>query len=216
MFVWDQLVEILHNAILTYAQVCGGNLSMGIVTVTFLVRMALFPLTFRLARLSVRHQAVLRRLKPELAKIRERFGKDPQRLTRETRRLFEREGISPVPLKGCLGAIIQMPFLFALFVAVRRCVAAGGRWLWIRNIAKPDFALTLAVTGIAYLTVAVGTGSGEHHNKLVMIAIPTLVTFFVLSKMAAGVGLYWGVSSLIGLAQALIIRRERLALEKVA
>jgi YidC/Oxa1 family membrane protein insertase len=95
-----------------------------------------------------------------------------------------------------------------LYAAVRKCAAAGGRFFWIPNIALPDVVLTLAVMGVTYATVALGTSSTDH-NRTMMIALPTLLTFFFLSNLAAGVGVYWGASSLIGLFQAALLRRER-------
>jgi len=206
MVIWDQLVDLLRTAIFAYSQACGGNVGMGIVVVTFLMRMAMLPLTLRLARVSAVHQETMRRLKPELDRIRKRFRSKPERLARETRRVFQREGVSPVPLKGCLATLAQMPVLLALFSAVRACVAAGGRFLWIGNIAKPDFVLTLAVTALAYVTAALGLHSAEE-NKSLLIAVPTILTFFVLLKMSAGIGLYWGVSSLVSLLQTALVRR---------
>ncbi|MFC1597731.1 YidC/Oxa1 family membrane protein insertase [Planctomycetota bacterium] len=206
MVVWDQLVDLLRTAIFAYSQACGGNLGIGIVAVTLLVRMAMLPLTLRLARLSAAHQETMRKLKPELDRIRKRFKRKPERLARETRRVFEREGVSPVPLKGCLGTLVQMPVLLALFSAVRRCVRAGGRFLWIRNISKPDFILTLGVAALTYATVSLGVHSADE-NKTLMIAVSTILTFFVLLKMPAGIGLYWGVSSLVSLLQTAIVRR---------
>lgn len=209
MVVWDQFVDLLRAAIFAYTQACGGNLGVGIVGVTFLVRMAMLPLTLRLARLSAAHQELIRKLKPELDKIRTRFKNRPERLAQETRRVFQREGVSPFPLVGCVGALVQAPILLGLFSAVRGCVAAGGRFLWIRNIARPDFLLTIAVTALTYATAALGATSTDQ-NKALMIAFPTIVTFLVLSKLSAGIGLYWGVSGLVSLLQAAIIRRERL------
>lgn len=210
MVIWDQCVDLLRAAIFAYSQACGGNLGAGIVGVTLLVRMAMFPLTLRLARLSAKHQELMRKLKPDLDRIRGRFKNKPERIARETQRLFEREGASPLPLKGCLGMVVQMPVLLALFTAVRDCAAAGGRFLWIRNIAKPDFALTLAVTALVYATAAMGASSAEH-NKALIIAFPTIITLLILSKMAAGIGLYWGGSSLVSLLQTAIVHRERSA-----
>ncbi len=215
MVVWDQLVELFRVAIVAYAQACGGNLGVGIVAVTFLARMAMLPLTLRLARLSAAHQEAMRRLKPELDRIRARFKNRPERLARETRRVLEREGVSPVPLKGCLGTLVQMPVLVAMFTAVRRCLAAAGRFLWIRNLARPDLILTLVVTALTSATVALGAQSTEQ-SKALMIAVLTIITFVVLLKMAAGIGLYWGVSSFVSLLQAAIIRRERSAAERAS
>ena len=215
MVVWDQCVDLLRAAIFAYAQACGGNLGVGIVGVTFLVRMVMFPLTLRLARISAAHQELMRKLKPELDRIRERFRNKPERMRQEMQRVFQREGVSPLPLKGCLGAVAQMPILLALFAAVRGCVPAGGRFLWIRNIAKPDLVLTVAVTALTYATVAIGASS-TNQNKALTIAIPAMITFFVLLRMSAGIGLYWGVSSMASLLQTTIIRRERLAAERAS
>jgi YidC/Oxa1 family membrane protein insertase len=122
--------------------------------------------------------------------------------------LFRREGVSPLPLTGCLGTVIQIPVLLALFSAVRGCVAAGGRFLWIRNIARPDFLLTVAVTAVTAATGAMAANS-PGQQKALMIAVPTVITIFVLLKLSAGIGLYWGVSSLVSLLQTAILRRER-------
>ena len=40
-----------------------------------------------------------------------------------------------------------------------------------------------------------------------MMAMPAVFTVIALWQMASGVGLYWGVSSLVGVAQGLIVRR---------
>ncbi len=214
MIVWDQFVDLLRAGIFAYAQVCGGNLGMGIIAVTLLVRMALLPLTLRIARLSAGHQDAMRKLKPELQKIRSRFKDRPNVLAEEMRRLFEKEGVSTIPLGGCAGTLIQLPFLVGLFSAVRRCVMAGGQFLWIRNIAKPDLLISLGVTALTYLSITLG-GNYADQNKTLMIVIPTVVTFIVIARMSAGIGLYWGISSLVNLLQTLIIRREKLLAARV-
>jgi len=208
MFVWDQFVDLLRVAIFAVAQALGGNIGAGIAGVTLLIRLALLPMTLRLARASRAQQELLRRLKPELDEIRSRHKHRPEHVAKETQRLFQRHGVSPFPLTGCLGALAQTPILLGLYAAVRKCVAAGGRFLWIPNIALPDFVLTLAVTGVTYATVALGAGP-EDQNRAMMIALPTFLTFFFLAKLAAGVGIYWGASSLVGLLQAALLRRER-------
>jgi YidC/Oxa1 family membrane protein insertase len=210
MLVWDQGIDLLRAAIFAYSQACGGNLGLGIVGVTLLVRMALFPLTLRLARMSAAHQELMRKLKPELDTIRQQFRKKPQRMAQELQQVFEREGVSPLPLKGCMGTAVQMPVIVALFAAVRGCARAGGRFLWIRNIARPDIVLTAAVTALTYATVAMGAGSTDQ-NRALMIATATVMTFFVLLRMSAGIGLYWGASGMVSLLQTVVLRRERLA-----
>lgn len=215
MPVWNEAVNLLSAAIFAYSQACAGQLGVGILAVTFLVRAIMFPLTLRLARAAAAQRALMQKIKPELDQIRKRYGKQPVRLTKETQRIYERENASPLPLKGCLGNLVQMPVLLALFTAVRRCVQAGGRFFWIGNIAKPDFLLATIVASITCMTAALGASSSEQ-NHAVMIAIPTALTFIVLLRMAAGVGLHWGVSSLFNLLQSVILYRERVVAERTS
>ena len=99
-----------------------------------------------------------------------------------------------------------MPVLVGLFSAVRNAAKAGGRFLWIPNVAKPDWLLAIVVAALTYAAVALGARDAESNKMLLLI--PPLIAFLALARLAAGVGLYWGVSSLVGLLQAAIIRRE--------
>jgi len=65
--MWEQVVEILRGSILVYAQACGG-----ILIVTLLARLALFPLTLRMARASATQAERMRALQPELEVLRQR------------------------------------------------------------------------------------------------------------------------------------------------
>jgi YidC/Oxa1 family membrane protein insertase len=204
--LWEWFVESLRTAIFASSQVCGGNIAGGILIVSVCVRLALFPLTLRLAKLSARHQAVLAKLKPELERLRKRYQDQPERLTEETQRLFQREGTSPLPLAGCLGAVAQMPVFLGLFSAVRKCAALGGKFFWVQNIARPDAILALLVAAATCGAVAV-TRTTPEQNKALLLLLPAVMTIVALWQLSAGVALYWGVSSLFSVLQATIVRR---------
>lgn len=203
---WEWFIETLRTAIFASSQVCGGNVAGGILIVSFCVRLALFPLTLRIARISAQHQARLAKLKPELDRLRKRHADHPQRLAEATQSLFRKEGVNPVPMASCLGTIAQMPIFLGLFQAVRRAAAGGGSLLWVRNIARPDAILAVFVAAITCAGVALARTSPEQ-PKALLIALPAIVTVVALWQLSAGVALYWGVSSLFSLVQASIIRR---------
>jgi YidC/Oxa1 family membrane protein insertase len=208
MELWSQVVEVIRESIFAYAQVSNGNLAYGIMAVTFLARLALFPLTLRLARAAAAQQETMRRVAPELDAARTRFKDDPVRLAEETRRIFAREGASMIPAAGCLGALLQMPVLLALFDAVRQSAALGGRFLWIRDISKPDVALAMLVAAVTTASMAAGPQPDmPAQQRQLMLVLPAVFTLLALWQMASGVGLYWGVSSLVGVAQGVIVRR---------
>ncbi len=187
-----------------YAQACGGNLGGGILIVTLLARLALFPLTLRMARASAMQAERMRALQPELDALRRCYADDPGKLAEETRRVFARDGVSLVPRATWLGMLVQTPVLRALFSAVRSVSTLGGRFLWVASIAKPDVILALAVAGLTGVAVALGPPSAPQ-GRTVLVMVPTVITLVVLTQMAAGIGLYWGVPS----AGSLVLRREQ-------
>jgi YidC/Oxa1 family membrane protein insertase len=208
MEVWSQVVYVLREAIFAYAQVTQGNLAYGIMAVTFLARLALFPLTLRLARGAAIQQEVMSRLKPELDAVRAACKDDPARLARETQRILAREGVSFVPMAGCAGALLQAPVLLALYSAVSQCAAFGGRFLWIRDISRPDVALAAAVAVITAVSMAAGSQpDAPAQQRILILLMPAVFTAVALWHLASGVGLYWGVSSIVGVAQGVVVRR---------
>jgi len=207
MAFWEQLVGVLREAIFAYTLIGHGNIGTGIAIVTLLARLALLPLAIRLARAAAAHQATVRRIQPELDAIRTRFKNDPGRVAEETQRVFQREGISILPRSSFLGGLVQIPIMVALYSAVRQAAAAGSRFFWIADIGRPDRALTILVTAIGAVAATLGTTPSTQH-RFVSVALPAAITFFALSRMAAGVGIYWGVSSFVGVLQALTIRRR--------
>jgi YidC/Oxa1 family membrane protein insertase len=207
MAFWEQLVGILREAIFAYTLTGHGNVGTGIAIVTLLARLALLPLAIRLGRTAAAHQAAVQRIQPELDVIRARFKNDPGRVAEETRRVFQREGISILPGSSLLGTLVQIPIMVALYSAVRQAAAVGSRFFWIADIGRPDRVLTLFVTAIGAAAAALGTPPSTQH-RLITIVLPAAITFFALSRMAAGVGIYWGVSSAVGIVQTLAVRRR--------
>jgi YidC/Oxa1 family membrane protein insertase len=208
MTLWTEAVDVLREAMFLYAQATSGNLAHGILAITFLVRLILLPLTVRLAATGAHHQGILRKLKPELDRVRETWKADPRRMAEETQRVLTREGVSMVPTAGCLGMLAQAPVFLALFDAVRQVAAVGGRFAWVRDIAKPDAALSVVVAALTAASVAAGPQvDAAWSQRLLLVALPAVVTLVALWHMAAGVGLYWGASSVVGIAQGLLVRR---------
>ena len=207
MMLWDQSVEVLRESILAYAQICNGNLGYGILVVTFLARLALLPLGLRLAKIAEIHQRALEKIQPELDALRRRYQRNPKRLAEETRRLMAREGVSPISAGGCIGALVQIPVFVALYAAVREVATIGGRFLWVRDISRPD--VVVASLAILFTVAATASGSsGPAPNRALVLIVSGVVTAVALSKMAAGVGLYWGLSSLFSALQGFVVQRR--------
>ncbi len=86
-----------------------GNYGVGIILLTILVKLALFPLAFKSA-VSMRK---LQLVQPKMKEIRDKFKDDKQRLQVEMMNLYKAEKVNPVG--GCLPMLLQMPVFFALY-----------------------------------------------------------------------------------------------------
>ena len=94
----------------------GGVVSPGIaiVLVTIVIRAALIPLSLAV----VRAEGHRRRIAPQLARLRTRYAKQPDRLQKETLALYAAEKVSPIA--GFLPGLAQAPVLtlvYALFTS---------------------------------------------------------------------------------------------------
>ena len=206
MPMWDQIVDVLRESIFAYAQVFNGNLGAGILAVSFLGRLGLLPLGIHLARKARRQQQLMARLRPALDSIKAKYKSDPKRLADETRRLLAREGGGMLVTGGCVGGLVQGPVLLALYAGVKQAARSGGRFLWIRSLADPSWSLAIGATLLTML--ATGAGAASPQNRTIMLAISASITLVVLTKMSAGVALYWTMSSLFGSVQAWIVNRK--------
>src|SRR5215469_9364929 len=90
-----------------------------IVVFTMAVRLLLMPLSLR----ALRGQAVQARLAPQLVALRQRYGKQPERLQRELAALYQREGTSV--FAGFAPLLLQWPFLSVMYVLFRSPTVGG-------------------------------------------------------------------------------------------
>lgn len=90
-----------------------------IVVFTIAVRLLLMPLSLR----ALRGQAAQARLAPQLVALRQRHGKQPERLQREMAALYKREGTSMFAGFGPL--LLQWPFLSVMYLLFRSPTVGG-------------------------------------------------------------------------------------------
>jgi YidC/Oxa1 family membrane protein insertase len=182
-------------------------MGLAIAVVSLVLRVLLLPLTLRLAYRALETQAAVKRIEPQLARVREKYKSDPRRVMEETARLYQANGIKLVDGGSLVGTAIQAPIFLGLFSAIRRGLATGGRLLWIKDLALPDAALAGCCALVTVLSVALGP-TLPAAQRVPAILVSALLTLVFLSRMAAGVSLYTLASGLVGLGQAVLVRRR--------
>src|ERR1700751_3854957 len=90
-----------------------------IVVFPMAVPLLLMPLSLR----ALRGQAAQARLAPQLVALRQRYGKQPERLQREMAALYKREGTSM--FAGFAPLLLQWPFLSVMYLLFRSPTVGG-------------------------------------------------------------------------------------------
>lgn len=204
------MTTLLISLIAFLDRLFGGSLGGAILALSLGLRVALLPLTLRLARRSQRSQALARRLQPEIDAIRSRHANDPQRQYEETMKLYRRHDFSPFDLPVVLGSLVQLPVFGLVYGAVRHALGSSRSFLWIRSLSSPDALLTLLILGVTAASAYWAPAAGAQARAM-LVVLQVLVTGLLVWKLAAGLGLYWASSSMIGLLQSLWLRHRRAA-----
>jgi YidC/Oxa1 family membrane protein insertase len=86
-----------------------GSFGLAILVLTVLIRAALFPL----ANAGFKQMTRMKKLQPEMERIKTRHADDKVQQQQEMMALYQREKVNPV--SGCLPMVIQIPIMFSLY-----------------------------------------------------------------------------------------------------
>tara|TARA_B110000438_G_scaffold300557_1_gene353235 strand:+ start:2181 stop:4061 length:1881 start_codon:yes stop_codon:yes gene_type:complete len=124
------LLSFIHGLI--------GNWGFGIILMTLVVRLLLWPLTAKAARSSKRMQE----LQKPMAALKEKFKDSPQKQQQATLELFKKHKINP--LSGCWPLLLQFPIFIAMFNLLRNTSDLRfAEFLWITDLSMPDASIPL-------------------------------------------------------------------------
>ena len=207
MLLWTQFVDLVYTILFGLAGAFGGNMGLAIGFLSLMFRLALLPLTLRMAYRSIDLQAALKKLQPQLTRIQKKHRNDPRRALEETARLHQRHGIKFLDGRSFLSLLVQAPLFFGLLAAVRRGVSSTGRFLWIRNLTTPDPLLAGICAVVAGLSAVIASNVPEQQRALAFV-LPAVLTLIFLWRLTSGVIIYSFASGMVGLVQSLLVRRR--------
>lgn len=187
------------------------NFGLGIIILTILVKLVLYPLT----KQQFESMKKMQEMMPTFKKLREKHKDNPQQLQMETMKIYKEHKINP--LGGCLPMLIQLPFLFALFYTMNGSsfealisqsnVFPGLTSFWLSNLSQPDslFILPIIIGLSTYLGQKMSTVDASQQKILMFMPVLMVVISF---KMPAGVLLYWAISQIISSGQQILIMKN--------
>ena len=204
MPIWTMFLDLLRVSLFALAHVCGGSLGGGLLLLSFIVRLALLPLTLRLAIRARDLERAKRRLQPKVEALQRRYAGRPVELMIATRELYAANGIATAPKGTFQGILVQMPIVTGIYRTIDAVARRAVRFLWVKDLSRPDALVASVAAGLAGAAVMAGPASPTSRTTAVLASI---VTFLIAWRLSAGVGLYWIASNVVQVAQSLLVRR---------
>jgi YidC/Oxa1 family membrane protein insertase len=212
---WHQFEDFIEWCLVNLADYT-GSAGLAIILFTILAKTVLLPLTIK----SVRSTMAMQELQPKIKDLQKRHGKDRQRISEETLKLYAEHGVNPA--SGCLPMLAQMPIFFALFFAIRNLsTARNGHFaegfLWIQDLGSADHwdLLFIPVVPIAILAGVfqfiqmrmsrpADQGPIRDPQQAMMQGMMNFMPLMVVVfgwNFAAGVVIYWAFQSVYSVIQ---------------
>ena len=182
-----------------------GNWGWSIIFLTFVVKLLFFPLSAA----SYKSMARMRKLQPEMARLKELYGDDRQKMSQEMMAFYKKEKVNP--MGGCLPMLIQMPVFIALYWVLNESVELRHApfIFWLTDLSQKDPYYVLPVlNGISmFVLQTLQPAPPDPMQAKVMRLMPVAFSFFFMF-FPAGLVLYWTVNSILSIAQQWTITRK--------
>lgn len=206
-----------------------GSIGLAMLAVTVIVKLLFFPLAYK----SYVAMSAMKKLQPEMTKLRERYADNREMMQKELMALYKKEKVNPAA--GCLPILLQIPVFFALYkvlyiaIEMRHAPFYG----WIHDLSAPDptswlngFGLLpwdvpalgpLAVISIGvwpiimgismYLQMKMNPTPPDPVQQKIFALMPVVFTF-MLGHFAAGLVIYWSWNNTLSILQQYVIMRR--------
>jgi YidC/Oxa1 family membrane protein insertase len=202
-----------------------GNFGVSILIVTVLIKLVFFPL----ANKSYVAMSKMKKLAPEMQRIKERYADDRVRQQQAMMEMYKKEKVNPA--SGCLPILIQIPIFFALYkvlfvtIEMRHAPFFG----WIQDLSAPDPTSIFNLFGLIpwepplflmigiwpiimgvtmWVQMKLNPAPPDPIQAKIFTWMPVFFTF-LLASFPAGLVIYWAWNNFLSiLQQAAIMKRQ--------
>jgi YidC/Oxa1 family membrane protein insertase len=198
-----------------------GNFGVSILVVTLLIKLFLFPL----ANKSYVSMSKMKKLQPELQRIKDRYGDDRMRQQQAMMELYKKEQVNPA--SGCLPILVQIPVFFALYkvlfvtIEMRQAPFFG----WIKDLSAPDPTTIFNLFGLIpwhppemlmigvwpvimgitmWVQMKLNPAPPDPVQQKMFAWMPVFFTF-LLARFPAGLVIYWAWNNFLSVIQQSVI-----------
>ena len=201
-----------------------SNFGISIIVLTILLRVVFLPLTVKSMKSMKGVQNKMKRLKPEIDAIKEKYKDDKSTQQAETMKVYTSNNINPLSsLGGCLPLLIQFPVFIALYFALLYSIdLRHSSFLWVNDLSQPEhlfdvmgipFRILPILMGVSWflsqkLTPMTSPGSETMEMQMKLMQFMPIIFTVMFWSLPSGLILYWTVSNILSVGQQLYINRQ--------
>ncbi|MEA3433876.1 MAG: membrane protein insertase YidC [Campylobacterota bacterium] len=205
-FGWFTFLSTPFFKVLLWIQNSVGNWGWTIILFTLLVKLVLFPLSYK----GMMSMQKLKDLAPKMKDIKEKYKGDPAKMNAQMMEMYKKNGANP--MGGCLPMLLQIPVFFALYrVLLNADELQGAAWLpiWIDNLAVADPYYILPVLMGASMwfqqKITPNNFTDPLQEKIFQWFPVIMALMFIIMPFPSGLVLYWVVNNIFTIGQQYVI-----------
>ncbi|MGF7229079.1 MAG: YidC/Oxa1 family membrane protein insertase [Candidatus Saccharibacteria bacterium] len=183
MFTTLIVQPIFNLLVFIYAILPGHNFGLALIIFTVLVRMLMWPLVKK----QLRQVKVMRKVQPELKKIKAAAKGDRQKESMMTMALYKEYGVNPFGSIGVL--LLQLPILIGLYSGLNRLIHNQHQIVtfaypflqhmsWMQHLSHNIHAFDATLFGVVDLTRSALGPKGLYVPALIIVAGSAIIQFF--------------------------------------
>lgn len=182
-----------------------GNWGWAIIILTIGLKVLFFPL----ANTSYKSMAKMKKVMPEVQKLKERYGDDRQKIAQEQMKLFQKHKVNPAA--GCFPMLIQMPVFMGLYWALLESVELRQApfILWINDlsIADPYYILPVIMGASMFIQQKLNPPPADPMQAKMMQMMPVMFSVFFFF-LPVGLVLYSVTNNILSIIQQYVITKR--------
>ena len=205
-FGWFTFLSTPFFKILLWIQNSVGNWGWTIILFTLLVKLVLFPLSYK----GMMSMQKLKDLAPKMKDIKEKYKGDPAKMNAQMMEMYKKNGANP--MGGCLPMLLQIPVFFALYrVLLNADELQGAAWLpiWIDNLAVADpYYILPVLMGVSMWfqqKITPNNFTDPMQEKIFQWFPVIMALMFIIMPFPSGLVLYWVVNNIFTIGQQYVI-----------
>ncbi len=205
-FGWFTFLSRPFFKILLWIENIVGNWGWTIILFTLLVKLVLFPLSYK----GMMSMQKLKDLAPKMKDLKEKHKGDPAKLNAQMMEMYKKNGANP--MGGCLPMLLQIPVFFALYrVLLNADELQGSSWLsfWITDLSAADPYYILPVLMGASMwfqqKITPNNFTDPMQEKIFQFFPLIMALMFIIMPFPSGLVLYWVVNNIFTIGQQYVI-----------